>query len=263
MLFAGHPGFRPPQVHDDVRAFQTLHGAVHQLTHALAVLGIDGLSLRLADFLENHLLGSLRRDPAQHVRRLRDLDFAFERGLQVVLPALLERNFVVRVLHLLDHFLDCEDFDEAGLLVEVRLELLTRLVILPSRRQDGVLHCGNNHLRVNALFAAQLVNRLIEKTRRHVPTPEKLRDSRSVGYPPNFLSGRCVAAAWGPGPRTHNSTNNLALEILDSSSSLSPASPRSSRTRPDSSPAKRPSKTFWFSTGSRSTSRARRPTKCV
>ena len=51
-----------------------LTDAADDLADALAVLGVDVLALGLADLLEDHLLGGLRRDAAEVLGRAGELD---------------------------------------------------------------------------------------------------------------------------------------------------------------------------------------------
>ena len=48
-----------------------LHDAVHQLAHARVKFVVNGVALGFAHFLQNHLLGGLRGDSAEHVGGLR------------------------------------------------------------------------------------------------------------------------------------------------------------------------------------------------
>ena len=63
---------------DDVAVLEALDRAVDDLADALVVLGEDVLALGLADLLEDHLLGGLRGDAAEHFGRLRELHLVAE-----------------------------------------------------------------------------------------------------------------------------------------------------------------------------------------
>ena len=156
-----HAPFGAPQLHDHLRTFQALDGAVHQLAHPVAVFGIHGVAFSLAHLLKDHLLRRLRGDSAQHLGRLGNLDFSLERGFRLQLPSLIERHLVIRVSHLFDDLLDCVYLDRARLLVEVRLQVLVALVVFPRGDQNRVFDRRNDDLRINALLAAQLIDRLV------------------------------------------------------------------------------------------------------
>ena len=59
----------------DVAVLEPLDDAADHVANPLAVLGMDVLALRLADLLENHLLGGLRGDPPEVFGWTGKLDF--------------------------------------------------------------------------------------------------------------------------------------------------------------------------------------------
>ena len=92
-----------PSSDDDVAVLEALDNAVDHFADALAVLGEDVLALGLADLLEDHLLGGLRGDAAEHVGRARELDFHVDFGFVAVeLLRLGERDLGRRIGHLVD-----------------------------------------------------------------------------------------------------------------------------------------------------------------
>src|ERR1044072_1161785 len=67
------------QLHERVAGVRLLDDAGDQLAHAVAVLLEHHVALGLADPLQDHLLGRLRGDPAEVVRRdVADLDLVLE-----------------------------------------------------------------------------------------------------------------------------------------------------------------------------------------
>jgi len=111
-LFAfGHACFRAPQIDDDIRALGALHDAIHQLADAAIVFVIDGVALSLAHLLHNHLFGSLRRDAAEHIGRLRDHNLAAHFRVGVDPFRLGQREFLLRVGDFLDHWAHGEHVD--------------------------------------------------------------------------------------------------------------------------------------------------------
>ena len=167
LLAARHARFGAPQINDHLGAFHAFDRAIDQLAHPVRVFGVDGVAFRFAHLLENHLLRGLSRDPAEYVRRLGNPDFALERGFRLKLAGLIQRHFAVGVSHQLHHLLDRKHFHRAALFVEMRLEVLVGLVVLPRRHEDRIFHRSNDDLRVDALLAAQLIDGLVQQARRH------------------------------------------------------------------------------------------------
>ena len=103
MLALGQPRFGAAHVHDDVRTFDALHDAIDQLADARVELVVDCVALGFAHFLQNHLLGGLRCDAAQHVGRLGLGNFAADFHVRLTLARVVQRNFAYRVGHFLHH----------------------------------------------------------------------------------------------------------------------------------------------------------------
>ena len=121
----------------------------------------DVLALGLAHLLEDHLLGGLRGNASEHVGPLRELDFHVDFGfLAVEVLRLLQRDLRRRVLDFGDDVLDGEQVDLAGLLVEARLQVLVRLVVLARRRQHGVFDGSDDRVGLDALFLGEGLDRL-------------------------------------------------------------------------------------------------------
>ena len=68
-----------------------------------------------------------------------------------------------RILDVLDDVLDGEQVDLAGLLVEARLQVLVRLVVLARRRQDGVFDGSDDRVGLDAFFLGQRLDRLHQR----------------------------------------------------------------------------------------------------
>ena len=104
------------ELHDDVAVLEPLDDAVDDLADALAVLGVDVLALGLADLLEDHLLGGLRRDPPEVLGRPRELDLHVDfRFVAVELLRFGQRDLVRRIGDLVDDALDRAELDLSGL----------------------------------------------------------------------------------------------------------------------------------------------------
>ena len=151
---------RFPDVHDDVRALVSLHDAVDHLADLLRVLVVDVLALRLADLLQDDLLRGLGRDAPENVGRLRQLHRVVELERLVDGLRLLERDLQRRVLHGLDHALDGEDLDQAGLGIEAGVDILVGLVVLAGSGHHRVFQGGHDDLGVDVLFLADLLDGL-------------------------------------------------------------------------------------------------------
>jgi hypothetical protein len=129
------------------------------------------ITLGLAHLLEDDLLGRLRRDPPQHVGALRELDLHVHfRFLAVEFLCLFQRD-LGRVIGDFRHdVLDGEQIDLARLLVETRLQVLVRLVVLARRRQHGIFDRGNDRLGLDAFFLGECLDRLHQRVL-HGPLP--------------------------------------------------------------------------------------------
>ena len=140
-----------------------LTDAADDLADALAVLRVDVLALGLADLLEDHLLGRLRRDAAEVLGRTRELDLHVDfRLVAVQLLRFSQRDLVRRVGHLVDDPLDRAQLDLAGLLIEARAQRLV-LVPLAGGRLDRVLHGADDDVRLDALFLGDGVDLLEQR----------------------------------------------------------------------------------------------------
>ena len=145
--------------HADIRPHETQR----DLADALAVFAEDVLALRLAHLLEDHLLGGLRGDAAEDVGPLGELDLHVDfRFLAVQLLRFLERDLGRRVGHFVDDVLGGEQIDLARLLVEARLQVLVRFVILPRGGEDRVLDRANDDIGFDALLFGECLDRLHE-----------------------------------------------------------------------------------------------------
>ena len=135
------------------------------------ILRVDVLAFRLADLLEDDLLGGLCRNAAQSLGRLGELNLVAGLDLGVLavdFPGLGDGNLGVRIGHRVDNGLDGEQFDLADLRIELGLECLVGLEYLARRRDDRFLHRLDDDVRVDALLLGQRVNGLQQRIRAHV-----------------------------------------------------------------------------------------------
>ena len=162
------------------------------LADAVDVLVVHHLALRLADPLQDHLLGGLRRDAAEVVRRhvlaLHQL-VGNLRPVDVEVVVVQER--VVLLVRLLLDPLELVERPLAGLVEQPALEVggkLDRVDAVVARvveldrgmprgarrllvgRKEGVLERREQRFRVDALLALDLPNRLNDLLAHHAPT---------------------------------------------------------------------------------------------
>ena len=115
-----------------------------------------GFPLGFADLLEDDLLGGLRRDAPQRIRRSSEYgssDTDLGRGIDA--PRFAERHLVHRILYRLHHFFHRVEADRAGLGIHVRHIVLVGAIVLARGNQHRVLHRVEHNLRIDAFFFAQ------------------------------------------------------------------------------------------------------------
>ena len=174
----GQPPFRFAEVHDQVRPLQALDDAVHHLADPAAVFVVNGLPFRLPDLLEDHLLGGLSGDAAEHLGRLGDADLGIQCGLRVDLEGPVQADLSQGVDNRVHHFFQRVDLDLSGFPIERGPQLLTRLVILAGSHQHGIFDRADNDLRLDALFPAQLVDDLQQQTGHPSPQSDFVGDPK-------------------------------------------------------------------------------------
>ena len=187
LFLARQHRFDAADLEDDVAVLEPLDRAVDDLADALVVLGEDVLALGLADLLEDHLLGGLRGDAAEHFGRLRELHLVAELDAvghlvaverPVHLARFVERDLGRRVGHLLDDGLEREQIDLAGLGVEPRLQVLAGLVVLARGGRDRFFDGADDDVGLDALFLGQRLDRLLQRIA-HDGSRIPLPDSRA------------------------------------------------------------------------------------
>ena len=119
----------------------------------VAVQGVHVVALRLAHLLEDDLLGGLRRDAAENVGRLGKLDLHVDfRLVAVQLLRFGKRDFRQGIGYLLDDLAHREQLDLTRLVIELRPQVLGRLVVLARGGQHGVLYGRDDDIGLDALF---------------------------------------------------------------------------------------------------------------
>jgi hypothetical protein len=129
------------------------------------VLVENRVALGLADFLQDHLFGCLRRDASQHVRGLRRHNFRAHFRRRVLFLRVCQTDLFFRVGHFFDDHMHRKHVHLAGFLVELRAQILFCLVILPRRHHHGVFNRRHHDFRLNVFLAAQHLNLLVEQIR--------------------------------------------------------------------------------------------------
>jgi hypothetical protein len=128
------------------------------------------------NFLEDDLLGRLRRDAPELFLALRELDLVLELDAGGVLLAVhpidvlrvTQRDLGGRVLDRLDDLLHGEELDVSRLVVQARLEVLAVLAIgLARGRQNGFLDGRDDDGRIDASLLGQRLDRLHERVGTH------------------------------------------------------------------------------------------------
>ena len=84
------------------------------------------------------------------------------------LARVVQRDLQQRIFHLLrrlHHRLHRVGADLAGFFVEFGAQVFLRLVVLARSHHNGIFHRAHHNLRINALFPAQRVDRVVKLTR--------------------------------------------------------------------------------------------------
>ncbi len=117
MLLLGEARLGLSQIEDEVRAFDSFDGAIHQLADAARIFLIDRLPLGFAHLLKNHLLGGLSGDAPQQIGRLGDADFRLHLSRRIDAARFLQRHLNGGILHRFHYFLHREQVYRTGLFV--------------------------------------------------------------------------------------------------------------------------------------------------
>src|SRR5581483_10628943 len=148
------------------RAFDALYGRIYNFIYASNVLVVNRVALGLADLLEDDLFRKLRGNaPENSFCFFWDHELATYFGVRIGLTRVINRDLQVRVLDLLrsfDNALYSESADFAGIFVELRAQVLLRLVVLARGNNNGVFHRADYNLRINSFFPAQGVNCVVK-----------------------------------------------------------------------------------------------------
>ena len=166
MLLARHARLCLADVKDYVRAFNPLHRGVHNLAYATDVFVVDRVPLGFADLLENNLFCKLRGNASENAFSLfRDLQLAADFSIRIGFSRVINRDLKIRIFNLLrslDDALHRKSANLARIFVELRAQVFLGLVVLAGGDNNGVFHRTDYNLRIDSLFPAQRINRVIE-----------------------------------------------------------------------------------------------------
>src|SRR5205807_2205172 len=160
---ARHEAFRvAAEVNVDAVAVDALDHPAHQRADAVAV-GVDDLgALRLAHFLNDHLLGLLGGDPPEGHRLHRLLDVAARFSLGIELERVLEPQLVLGLLELLgvvgEHLPAPEGLVVAALAVDGDAHVPLLAVFLAGRGRERGFERLEDHFLVDALLVGDGVH---------------------------------------------------------------------------------------------------------
>ena len=115
--------------------------------------------LRIADALDDHLLGSLREDSTEAGRVHLHTDLVAHLGVRVVVgTGLGEQDLQIRVAELLHHLAKLEELDLAELIVVTSFDLPVLAVPLSSGLLHRLFEGTDDLTRINALVLGDLVD---------------------------------------------------------------------------------------------------------
>src|SRR5437867_1107585 len=154
----------------EATAFLAENDAVDEVALASRILPLDDFPFGLADFLEDHLLGRLRRDPAEVLDLDDGADLVPEFGLAVDLASLLQGDLGLGVGHLVDDLLQGDGLDFPTLAINPHLDVFGRPVFLLRGGEQRGLHRLEDASRVDSFFPPDLFDHC-KKLSTHHPAP--------------------------------------------------------------------------------------------
>ena len=131
---------------------------------------VNCIALSLANLLQDHLLRSLCRDPSQHVGRLCLCDLAANLHFRLLLPRIADGNLAQRVGDLFHNRAHRKHVHMPGIRIELRAQILLGAVVFPRRYDHRVFNGRDDHLGLDVLLPADLLDCLVQQTR-HPSSP--------------------------------------------------------------------------------------------
>ena len=121
-----HDRFKFAQIENHIGSIEASHRAADDFTGAVLELFVNHLLFHLANALHHRLFGRLCGDAAEilrsdfHLHGVAHLRVRFD-------PARFgQRNFVLRIFHVVDHEQTCEGADFAGLWIDIDAQIARR-----------------------------------------------------------------------------------------------------------------------------------------
>ena len=161
-LVAAHDGLAAAEIDDHVAVFDALDDAVDDLADAILVFLVLPVALGVAHFLDDDLLGRLRRDAAEIERRQGLGDGVAFLGGRVALARFRQGDLAGIVLErrVVDHQQVARQAELAGLAVDLGVDVGLGAVARARRLGDGVGHRVEDDLLVDHLLAGDRVGDL-------------------------------------------------------------------------------------------------------
>jgi hypothetical protein len=164
-LLAGrHDRFGLVQLDDHRPGVGALDDAIHDLALPVRIFLIHGVALVIANFLEHHLLGRLRGDAAEVLRRLLDADFVTHHGGVFESPRFWQGNFGFRIGHLGDHAPGTPNVHLSSRGINGDFDFLFGARHLLVNGLEGMLDRGQHSFAGDAAFRRDLCNSGIQIT---------------------------------------------------------------------------------------------------
>ena len=161
-LVTAHDGFCPAEIDDHIAVLDALDDAVDDLADAVLELFVLALTLGLAHFLHDNLLGVLRSDPAEIERRQGLGDEVAHLRFRVLAACFGERDLRRLHGHVVHHFEKACQRDFTSLRVDLSLDFVLAAIAGLRGLLDRVFHGVDDHLAVDGLLACDRVGDLQE-----------------------------------------------------------------------------------------------------
>ena len=198
------------QVDNHVGALGPLHQAGDHLADPLAVFFEDALPFRLANLLQNHLLGRLGGNAPQDVGGFLYFHLSVDRGIGIDSAGRGQGDLVGGVGDGFNDLFDRVNLDPARVLVEGGGQFLGGLVVLAGGHQNCILDGADHNFRIDSLFLAEKVDVLVEQGahecsvglgNRATPFPGQNARSRNPGGPWRRLPTESIPGLHPSAPR--------------------------------------------------------------
>ncbi len=188
LLFLGQNGLGPSEVDDPAALVAALDDAAADFAHAVLEFLVDEFLFGVAHPLDDHLLGGLGGDAAQIGHLEGKADFVVKLNGGIEFAGLFNGDFGIRVFDFLHHDLELVDLDFSGIVVVADLDVDVFAVFADDRGADGVLKGIDEHVAVEPLVLADLIDGFFQ-FQIHAAPPRVPLESLESFFPPGFLPG--------------------------------------------------------------------------